>query len=64
MSNAIMMRPCSGEMRHPKKLIVLDMVDGRLELAKAFGADEVWNPGKMDVVKAIMEITEGYGCDK
>jgi threonine dehydrogenase-like Zn-dependent dehydrogenase len=47
-------------MRHPKKLIVLDMV----ELAKAFGADEVWNPGKMDVVKAIMEITEGYGCDK
>ena len=53
-----------AKMKHPKKLIVLDMIDSRLELAKEFGADLVWNPGKMDVVKAIMDITDGYGCDK
>ncbi len=53
-----------AKMRHPKKLIVLDMLDDRLDLAKKFGADEVWNPGKMDVVDAILNITDGYGCDK
>lgn len=46
-----------------KKLIVLDMIDARLEKAKEFGADYVWNPGKMDVLKAVNELTDGYGCD-
>ena len=49
--------------RNPKLLIVLDMVDSRLEKAKEFGADLVWNPGKMDVVEEIMKLTDGYGCD-
>ena len=49
--------------RGPKLLIVLDMNDGRLAKAKKFGADMVWNPSKMDVVKEIMDITDGYGCD-
>ncbi|MDO4272986.1 MAG: alcohol dehydrogenase catalytic domain-containing protein [Eubacteriales bacterium] len=52
-----------ARMKNPRKLIVLDMVDGRLEKAKEFGADLVWNPGKTDVIKAIEEITDGYGCD-
>lgn len=52
-----------ARMRNPKKLIVMDMIDKRLEKAKEYGADEVWNPGKMDVVKAIMDLTGGYGCD-
>lgn len=50
-------------MKRPYKLIVLDMKDERLEKAKEFGADEVWNPSKEDVVKKIMELTDGYGCD-
>lgn len=50
-------------LRNPKELIVLDMIDERLEKAKEFGATKVWNPGKMDVVAAIMELTDGYGCD-
>ena len=50
-------------MKNPKKLIALDMMDARLEKAKEFGADLVWNPGKMDVVSAINELTDGYGCD-
>ena len=49
--------------RNPKKLIVLDMLDNRLEKAKEFGADIVWNPSKIDVVAEIMKLTDGYGCD-
>jgi threonine dehydrogenase-like Zn-dependent dehydrogenase len=52
-----------AKMRSPKKLIVLDMIDSRLEKAKEFGADIVWNPSKTDVVSEIMEMTGGYGCD-
>ena len=48
---------------NPAKLIVLDMMDARLEKAKEFGADLVWNPSKVDVVAEIMKLTDGYGCD-
>lgn len=44
-------------------LVVLDMKEDRLELAKQFGADIVMNPAKVDVVKEIKDMTEGYGCD-
>jgi threonine dehydrogenase-like Zn-dependent dehydrogenase len=49
--------------RNPKTLIVLDMKDNRLALAKKFGADLVMNPGKDDVVAKVRELTGGYGCD-
>ena len=52
-----------ARMKNPAKLIVLDMMDARLEKAKEFGADLVWNPSKVDVVKEIMELTDWYGCD-
>lgn len=52
-----------ARMQNPTKLIALDIVDGRLEKAKEFGADIVMNPGKEDVVKKILELTDGYGCD-
>ncbi len=52
-----------ARMQNPQKLIVLDMVDLRLEKAKEFGADIVWNPSKVNVVEEIMKLTEGYGCD-
>lgn len=51
------------KLKNPKMLIVLDMKDDRLELAKKFGADLVINPGKEDAVKKVMDLTEGYGCD-
>ncbi len=50
-------------MKNPKKLIVLDMKDNRLEVAKQAGADIVINPGKEDFQKKILELTDGYGCD-
>lgn len=52
-----------ARMQNPTKLIVLDMVDNRLEKAKEFGADIVMNPGKEDVVAKVLELTDGYGCD-
>ncbi|SEI89043.1 2-desacetyl-2-hydroxyethyl bacteriochlorophyllide A dehydrogenase [Bhargavaea ginsengi] len=45
------------------KLVVLDMKEDRLELAKEFGADLVLNPAETDVVQTIKDMTEGYGCD-
>lgn len=52
-----------AKLKHPKKLIVLDMIDERLDKAKEFGADIVWNPSKVNVVEEIMKLTDGYGCD-
>lgn len=47
----------------PEKLIVLDLFDDRLELAKKFGADMVLNPLRDDVDAIVKDLTEGYGCD-
>lgn len=52
-----------ARMRNPKYLVVLDMIDKRLEKAKEFGADFAWNPSKIDVVDEIMKLTDNYGCD-
>ena len=52
-----------ARMKNPKKLIVLDMQENRLEIAKKFGADLVFNPGKCDIDKEIKALTDGYGCD-
>lgn len=49
--------------RNPKKLIVLDMMDNRLELAKKFGADVTLNPGKQDAIAEVLKLTGGVGCD-
>lgn len=50
-------------LKNPKKLIVLDMKDERLEKAKEFGADMVINPSKEDAIQKVMDLTDGYGCD-
>lgn len=52
-----------ARMKNPKLLIALDMQDNRLEKAKEFGADLVFNPGKCNVGDEIRRLTEGYGCD-
>lgn len=49
--------------RNPGKLVVLDLNDQRLALAKKYGADLCLNPEKEDVTAKIMELTDGYGCD-
>lgn len=46
-----------------KKLIVLDLNDTRLEMAKQFGADVVLNPRTCDAVQEVLNLTDGVGCD-
>lgn len=47
----------------PSKLVVLDLSDDRLALAKRFGADVTLNPTRDDVPAVIKAMTDGYGCD-
>lgn len=51
------------KLKTPKKLIVLDLNEKRLEKAKDFGADIVINPVKEDAFKIVNNLTDGYGCD-
>jgi len=50
-------------LKTPKCLVVLDMDDERLKLAKKYGADVVINPSKEDALARVLELTDGYGCD-
>jgi L-iditol 2-dehydrogenase len=52
-----------AHLKTPKKLIVLDMKNDRLELAKKYGADIVINPSETDALQQIQDLTDGYGCD-
>lgn len=44
-------------------IIVSDITDSRLELAKTMGATDTINPARDDVVKKVFEITGGTGAD-
>ena len=50
-------------LKTPKKLLVVDINEKRLEAALSLGADMVVNPTKEDVVKKVLNLTGGYGCD-
>ncbi len=41
------------------RIIAIDVLDEKLELAKSFGATDAINASKVDVVEAILEITKG-----
>lgn len=45
------------------KCIMTDLVEDRLTRAKEFGAYEVINSGKEDVVAKVKELTDGIGAD-
>lgn len=46
-----------------ERIIAVDMVDGKLEHAKAFGATDLVNAGQGDPVAQVMELTSGRGAD-
>ena len=52
-----------AKLKTPKKLVVIDMVPERLELAKQFGADVVINPATDDALAVVHGLTDNYGCD-
>jgi len=45
------------------KILAIDILDRKLELAKLFGATHVINASKEDPLKKVMEITQGMGVD-
>ncbi|MDD2870015.1 zinc-dependent alcohol dehydrogenase family protein [Neomegalonema sp.] len=47
----------------PGQIIVVDLDDNRLEVARRFGATHVINSKTTNAVEAIMKITEGRGVD-
>lgn len=46
------------------QIIVADLIDAKLELAKKMGADVVINSGREDVFEAVKKATNGAGAEK
>ena len=53
----------AAHLKNPGKLVVVDLVDSRLEIAKKMGADIVINAKNEDPVERVLDMTDGYGCD-
>jgi alcohol dehydrogenase len=47
----------------PSRIVVVDVVDGRLEAARKLGADVTLNSGRDDVVARVAALTGGLGAD-
>ena len=47
----------------PSKIIVIDMDNNRLNIAKTFGATDIINSSQENVVEKVMSITNGKGVD-
>ncbi|HBG55459.1 MAG TPA: L-threonine 3-dehydrogenase [Ruminococcaceae bacterium] len=45
------------------QVIMVDVLDGKLQIAKKLGADVIINSKKTDVYDAVMELTHGVGAD-
>ncbi len=45
------------------KIIIVDLVEERLKLARKLGADETINAGQENVVEKVQQLTSGYGAD-
>ena len=52
-----------AKLKTPRKLVVVDPLDDRLALAKAYGADVTINPAVEDADALVKALTGGYGCD-
>lgn len=53
----------AAKQRGPCRIVAVDRFEGRLNIARACGADVLLQVGKVDVVKSVQEMTGGYGCD-
>jgi alcohol dehydrogenase len=47
----------------PARIIVVDLDDGRLEMATRFGATDVVNSGRESAAEAVKRLTDGVGVD-
>jgi len=53
-----------AKLRGAKKVIMIEINDNRLHMAKEFGVDEIINSTKEDAVEAVKRYTDGKGADK
>ena len=52
-----------AHLKTPKKLVVIDLVKERLDLARQYGADVVINAKEENALEIVRSLTGGYGCD-
>lgn len=52
-----------AQLYSPATVIAIDLVDSRLEAAKAFGADIAVNNSRQDPLAIVQELTDGLGAD-
>jgi L-iditol 2-dehydrogenase len=45
------------------RVVVIDLLDSRLQLAERLGATHVVNPGREDPVRFVQDLTQGRGAD-
>ena len=53
----------AARLKHPKQIIVVDINDDALKLAKKFGASKIINASDSDPVKIIRGLTDGNGAE-
>lgn len=53
-----------AKIRGAQKVIMVDLNDNRLEMAKQFGVDVTINSSKEDPIEVIKQLTNGKGADK
>ena len=46
-----------------EKVMIIDLVEERLNFAEKLGADETVNAGKVDAAEMVRKFTDGYGAD-
>ena len=52
-----------AKLKTPRKLVVIDMVQQRRDLARRYGADVAIDPKEEDALSIVRGLTGGYGCD-
>jgi L-iditol 2-dehydrogenase len=52
-----------ARLKTPRKLVVIDLVEERLRLAREYGADVAIDPSTDDALAIVRSLTGGYGCD-
>ena len=53
----------SAQLYSPSQIIMIDLDDGRLKIARKFGATHTFNSSEGDTVAQVMALTEGRGVD-
>jgi len=53
-----------AKLRGAQKVIMIDLNDSRLEMAKQFGVDETINSTNIDPIQEVLRLTNGKGADK